>query len=329
MSDPLGKPVAAAYLIALVIPVATLSFLVTMPHRWYGALPIALLAVALVALDRVGQSTRRRLSERKHSVSHDGLLIALAALEAINLLMLLRVAHGAVAWDTVVAVVLMGATTAHSAVVVAHELIHRRNGLLRVLGRILLWAGLYDHFYVEHLRGHHVRVARGMEPATARVDEPFPHFARRSLAGELASAWRLSWFQIAAELALAAIMTLTLGPAALVAFLLQASIAATLVTAVNYFQHYGVFSSGKRMSAADAWDCDAPLTELMLLGISRHADHHLHAGRTFAELLPSEHSPKLPHGYLRMILLVLISPRSARHLMNAELRRLTPPIVEG
>ena len=42
--------------------------------------------------------------------------------------------------------------------VTGHELIHRRSPAQRWLGRVLLASVLYEHFYTEHLRGHHVRV---------------------------------------------------------------------------------------------------------------------------------------------------------------------------
>jgi hypothetical protein len=103
------------------------------------------------------------------------------------------------------------------------------------------------------------------------------------------------------------------------AILAALCVAGLLITAVNYFQHWGVGRSAKRMSAAEAWDCDSMLTHYSLLGISRHAHHHLHAGRTYSELRPSQDSPKLPHGYFRMIALVLFRGSRTRALLAAQL----------
>ena len=56
----------------------------------------------------------------------------------------------------------------------------RRNG----------WA--YEgHFFVEHNRGHHVRVATPEDPASSRFGENFYEFLPRSVAGSLRSAWEL------------------------------------------------------------------------------------------------------------------------------------------
>jgi alkane 1-monooxygenase len=310
------------YLLAFAMPLATLSYLVTMPHAWYGALLPVLLIAAFGAFDGISSDAAQ---PPEKGWAFDVVVVGLAAMQLFNIgVFLLRLRSGA-PWDVVVAIVMMGATTGYSAIVVGHELIHRRHPAWRVVGRVLLWTGLYDHFYVEHLRGHHVRLATGVDDAPARLGESFWAFARRSLPGEFVSAWRISpgltAVGLGAEMASLALILSLLGPAALLAFLLQAGIAGLLITAVNYFQHWGVGRSSKRMSAADAWDCDSVLTHYALLAISRHADHHLHAGRTYPELRPSSASPKLPRGYFRMIALVLFRSDRARELLATELER--------
>jgi hypothetical protein len=50
----------------------------------------------------------------------------------------------------------------------AYELGHKREAVERWLSRIALAATGYGHFYVEHNRGHHVRVATPEDPASAR-----------------------------------------------------------------------------------------------------------------------------------------------------------------
>jgi alkane 1-monooxygenase len=307
------------YLLAFVMPLAALAFLLSIPHPWYGSLLPLILAVGYGTLD--GVSCRGAPLPPAKGLPFDVLVATLAALQLANVgVFVARTRNAGQPWDLLVAMLLMGATTGYSAIVLGHELIHRRSLAWRSLGRLLLWTGLYDHFYVEHLRGHHVRLATGTDDATARFGEPFWRFALRSLPGEFLSAWRISPFQtafgLAMELVWLAITTL-LGPVVVAAFLSQAGVAAMLITAVNYFQHWGLGRSAKRMSAADAWDCDSLLTHYSLLGISRHADHHLHAGRAYSELRPSQDSPKLPHGYFRMIAVVLSG--RARLLLAAEL----------
>ena len=49
----------------------------------------------------------------------------------------------------------------------------------------------YGHFYIEHNRGHHVRVATPEDPASARFGETFWEFLPRSVLGSLRSSWEL------------------------------------------------------------------------------------------------------------------------------------------
>lgn len=73
----------------------------------------------------------------------------------------------------------------------AHELGHKRDRLERRLSKIALAQSGYGHFFVEHNRGHHVRVATPEDPASARMGESFWAFLPRTVAGSLASAWEL------------------------------------------------------------------------------------------------------------------------------------------
>ena len=49
----------------------------------------------------------------------------------------------------------------------AHELGHKRESHERWLSKIALAQSFYGHFYIEHNRGHHVRVATPEDPASA------------------------------------------------------------------------------------------------------------------------------------------------------------------
>ncbi|MCX5744570.1 MAG: hypothetical protein NT062_18930, partial [Proteobacteria bacterium] len=49
----------------------------------------------------------------------------------------------------------------------------------------------YGHFYIEHNRGHHVRVATPEDPASSRVGENFYQFLPRTVWGSLVHSWRL------------------------------------------------------------------------------------------------------------------------------------------
>jgi alkane 1-monooxygenase len=311
------------YLLAFVLPLGTMAFLVTAPHPWYGAIPVFLVAALFIGLDRTGTARPRPQPRR---VTFDLILVGLALLHVANLVaFLFAIRRELAATDLVLAIGMMGTATGYSAIVVGHELIHRRGIGWRAIGRALLWTGFYDHFYVEHLRGHHVRAGTGDDPATARFDEPFWTFARRNIPGEIASAWQITpaqvAFGIAVELALMIGIFLAFGSAGLAGFVLQAAWTWMLITAVNYFEHWGANRMNRRIRAGDAWDCDSAVTQYSLLAVARHPDHHLHAGRSYSELHLTEASPKLPHGYLRMVLLVVFHNRRARRLLAKELKR--------
>ena len=55
----------------------------------------------------------------------------------------------------------------------AHELGHKRETSSAGCRKIALAPTGYGHFYVEHNRGHHVRVATPEDPASSRLGESF------------------------------------------------------------------------------------------------------------------------------------------------------------
>ena len=85
----------------------------------------------------------------------------------------------------------VGVVTGGQGITIAHELGHRRSAVDRLLAKLLLTTVCYGHFYIEHNRGHHARVATPDDPATARLGESLYRFILRAVAGSLVSAWRL------------------------------------------------------------------------------------------------------------------------------------------
>ncbi len=73
----------------------------------------------------------------------------------------------------------------------AHELGHKKEEHERWLAKIALAQTFYGHFYIEHNRGHHVRVATPEDPASSRLGETFYAFLPRTVVGPLRSAWHL------------------------------------------------------------------------------------------------------------------------------------------
>lgn len=73
----------------------------------------------------------------------------------------------------------------------AHELGHKRVRYERWLSKVALAQSAYGHFFIEHNRGHHGRVATPEDPASSRFGESFYTFLPRTVVGSLTSAWRL------------------------------------------------------------------------------------------------------------------------------------------
>ena len=73
----------------------------------------------------------------------------------------------------------------------AHELGHKREANERWLSKIALAQSFYGHFYIEHNRGHHVRVATPEDPASSRMGETFYRFWPRTVGGSAKSAWNI------------------------------------------------------------------------------------------------------------------------------------------
>ncbi len=338
-----GAAALARHLLSFVLPATTFAFVVTGPHErgvgWW-LLPIAL----SIAADHLSLPERRQPAEGLPRRPFDALLLALVALQIANVVLAARLvgATGFWCWQTLVAVVLVGTNSGYSGIVVAHELIHRREPQLRGLGRALLGLVLYEHFATEHLRGHHVRVGTVDAPATARFGESFHAFFRRTVPGQFASAWRLEaarlgdarmpWWDrrmlrsrvvhgLAAEWALAFALAAAFGWGAFAFHLLQAAWAVRLLECVNYFEHWGLVRSGSRVGALDSWDTDSWFTLYTLVGLSRHADHHASAARPYPQLRYVPESPKLPAGYFGMVPLAILRNRRFQRLMADELQR--------
>jgi len=217
----------------------------------------------------------------------------------------------------------------------AHELGHKKEQHERWLAKVALAPSIYGHFFIEHNRGHHVRVATPMDPASSRLGETFYTFLPRTVLGSLVSAWRLEKARIARRgqhpfrvsndvlnswlmtLALWALIIVWLGWGALPFLLIQAAIAVALLEAVNYLEHYGMLRqkviSGDReryeqVQPRHSWNSNNIATNVLLYHLQRHSDHHAQPTRRYQALRDYDESPALPTGYAAMILLALVPP---------------------
>jgi len=334
----------ALHLLCFVLPVASCAFLLTGRHSWYASLPWLLVLIGSIALDMRSPREHRQPLVTIPGWPFDGILYALFALQLANVALLVRMVgvHGFFTTDTLVGFLLVGVNSGYSGFVVAHELIHRSSWTMQQLGRLMLVSNLYEHFYTEHVRGHHSRVGTAEDPATAHFGEGSTEFFFRTVPAQFRSAWRIEmkrlgdadmlWSDprmlqsrvvqgLALEWGIALAIFATFGIGAFAIFVLQAVLAIRLLEAVNYFEHWGLERTTRRVRTIDSWDTDSWFTLYTLVGLSRHADHHAYASRPFQQLRYFEESPKLPYGYFGTTLLTLFARKRIRRLLTQELER--------
>lgn len=200
----------------------------------------------------------------------------------------------------------------------AHELGHKRPRWERALSLLTLAPVLYGHFFVEHNRGHHRRVATPQDPASARLGESFWAFLPRTFFGSLRSAWQIDARQCLLAWALSGLfyggVTAWLGVGVLPFVLVQALYGISLLEVVNYIEHYGLLrardADGKveRCGPEHSWNSDHLVSNLFLYQLQRHSDHHAHPGRRYQLLRHFDASPQLPMGYAGMLMLAYVPP---------------------
>lgn len=224
----------------------------------------------------------------------------------------------------------------------AHELGHKKEAGERWLSKIALAQVAYGHFYIEHNRGHHVRVATPEDPASSRLGENFYQFWPRTVIGSLKSAWRIEKrryarkkqhpFRFGNDVLNAWLMTAVLW-GAMIAWLgvgiapylvLQAVVGFSLLEVVNYMEHYGMLRQKvgvgerqryERVMPGHSWNSNNIATNVLLYHLQRHSDHHANPTRRYQALRDFEESPVLPTGYAGMIVLALV-PAVWRRVMD-------------
>ena len=167
-----------------------------------------------------------------------------------------------VGWEWLAFTSGMALVTGGIGITVAHELGHKAEKIEQVYAQILLMTVSYMHFFIEHNRGHHVRVATAEDPATSRFGENFYSFWLRSVKDGYLSAWELErerlskkgcpffswsnqmiWFQVL-PIAFAGLGFLVFSMLqdrwvweVPVFFFVQSLLAFSLLEAVNYLEH--------------------------------------------------------------------------------------------
>lgn len=214
----------------------------------------------------------------------------------------------------------------------AHELGHKRASLERWLSKVALAQSGYGHFFIEHNRGHHVRVATPEDPASARLGESFWAFLPRTVWGSLTSSWHLERERLARTgsspwtykndilnawamtLALYAILIAVFGWVVLPYLVIQSVVGASLLEVVNYLEHYGLMRQKRedgryeRTAPEHSWNSNNVASNVLLYHLQRHSDHHANPTRRYQALRHMDEAPQLPTGYAGMIVLAIVPP---------------------
>jgi alkane 1-monooxygenase len=214
----------------------------------------------------------------------------------------------------------------------AHELGHKRANSERWLSRVALAQTGYGHFFIEHNRGHHVRVATPEDPASSRLGEGFWAFLPRTVSGSLRSAWGIEAARLdrlgkshwgihndilgawAMTVGLFAALAIVFGPIVLPFLVLQAVIGFSLLEVVNYLEHYGLRRNKRedgryeRCLPEHSWNSNNVASNVLLYHLQRHSDHHANPTRRYQALRHVKEAPQLPTGYAGMIVLAWFPP---------------------
>jgi len=218
------------------------------------------------------------------------------------------------------------------AVNASHEVGHRRSKVDHLYARLGLIPSLMGHFRIEHNYGHHIEVATPEDSATARMGQSYYGFVFQEIPGGYIRAWRIerdrlirkgkSPYSLKNEVVLSALYSLVyyslvialFGVAVLPFLLISALNGNLLLSSANYIEHYGLLRSKLENGKYEAcqprhsWNSNRFLSNLLILHLERHSDHHANAQRPFQCLRHYDDVPQLPAGYLPMFVLSWMPP---------------------
>ena len=208
------------------------------------------------------------------------------------------------------------------ALVAGHEMGHKVNDKGQVLcAKLVLACSGYGHFFIEHNKGHHKDVATPEDPASSKFGETIYKFVRREIPGAFRRAWELetarlnrlgkSEWSLSNEIIQPALITIAaytlmlayFGPIMIPFLMIAAAFGWWQLTCANYVEHYGLLrlkdKNGRyeRCQPKHSWNSNHKASNLVLLHLQRHSDHHAHPTRPYQVLRDFPEVPALPSGY--------------------------------
>ncbi|MEE2746198.1 MAG: alkane 1-monooxygenase [Pseudomonadota bacterium] len=239
----------------------------------------------------------------------------------------------------------VGMATGSVGLPAAHELIHRKDSSSQKLGVAILIFCFYGHFKIEHIHGHHSKVATKADPATARLGENVYIYLFRCIVMSWLSAWetqkillkrsgrrfishknRLLIYLVIKSFFFLGVY-IFFGFNGLIFLAAHTFIAVVLLEVVEYIQHYGMKRVATNTGYLEpynekhAWNCRHCATNWSTFNLGLHSEHHSQPGKPFPLLSNKERLMEMPAGYPIMIILALIPPIWFR-VFNPKLRNI-------
>lgn len=333
------------------------SILAFTQNGWIVWLPLIYAWVIIPVLELFIKPDAHNMNAAEEEVArkdrvYDFIIYMVVPLQYIALYMFLNsMSNGQWAWYEIIGKIwVMGLLCGTFGINVGHELGHRANKVEQLLAKMLLLTSLYMHFYIEHNKGHHKRVATPEDPSSARYNEWIYTFYFRTIILSYLSAWKIAARELRKkgmpvfslhnemiqfhliQLAFVTLIFFSFGWLTTLYFFAAAVIGILLLETVNYIEHYGLqrktLDNGKyeRAMPEHSWNSDHVVGRLMLFELSRHSDHHYLASRKYQVLRHHDNSPQMPTGYPGMMILALMPP-AWFYVMNRKIKKMNNGIT--
>ena len=318
---------------------------------WGGLWPwlaLGWIAGGVFVLDRMIARAAPDAPEGSEFPAADALSVALALAHFALLFLVVAALAGAtgLGWGARLALLLAtGLFFGQVSNANAHELIHRSDKRLFLLGKWVYISLLYGHHTSAHRLVHHRFVATPDDPSTAGLGESYWAFAPRAWLGACVAGYEMERARLArrAENTTAGsglrgrlgalnpylsyglgaawfllLMGLLFGAGGVMAYLLLCLYAQMQLLLSDYVQHYGLQRrrlDGEQfepVTEAHSWDAPDPVSSLFMLNAPRHSDHHAHPARPYPALRLGDTAapgrPMLPRSLPAMAALALFPP---------------------
>lgn len=306
------------------------GFLCYLPHFvFFGLLP--LLELIITSDSKIQEESEAILA--KKDKFYDNILFFLLPIQwSFVIYFLFNISSTTDISDLIGQITSLGFMCGIIGINVGHELGHRKSRFEQLIGELLLFSSLENHFLPYHNSGHHANVCTFSDPATARKNEPAYWFILRSHFGSYLQAWEFELKRMLilkknslnlrnkmvqytlAQIILVTCIFLFFGGLVLLYFIISAATGIVLLELVNYIEHYGLLRKQRENGTYEtfknchAWNSNHIGGRVILFELSRHSDHHLKPDKPYQVLECKTECPLMPTGYPGMVLLALLPP---------------------